>query len=106
MNIKIYFNRTYKNSANLINVEINCRYFTIQKNNKSKDELLIDNMVVCGKNELINSIEFYINGYKNIIEIYPDEKIYSTELNYENTKRINISQLNQFIVNNLIELEY
>lgn len=98
MELKIYLNKTYKNTCNLISIDINCKYFNIISN-KEKKQLLIDNLGVFTNN--INSIEFLHNGYKNIIEIYSNATIFTSEKEYtKNLKAKNVFELNN-IINNL-----
>lgn len=82
MKIKIFLNKTYKNTCNLISIDIKCHYFKILNNN-----LLIDNIGVCNL-DIINSIEFIVNGYKNTIE-FENKKIFTSELIYTNILEIN-----------------
>lgn len=98
MNITIYLNKTYKNTCNLISVDIKCKYFNIISN-KEKKQLLIDNLEVLTNN--IHSIEFLHYGYKNIIEIYSNTSVFTSEKEYtKKLKAKNVFELNN-IINNL-----
>lgn len=98
MNLTIYLNKVYKNSCDLISIDISCKYFNIISN-KEKKQLLIDNLEVSTNN--INSIEFLHYGYKNIIEIYYNTSIFTSEKEYtKKLKAKNVFELNN-IINNL-----
>ena len=97
MELKIFLNKTYKNTCNLISIDINCKYFNIISN-KEKKQLLIDNLGVLTNN--INSIEFLHYGYKNIIEIYSNTSIFTSEKEYtKKLKAKNVFELNNMISN-------
>lgn len=68
MKIRMYLNRTYKNSCNLIEFNIKADKFRIIKNNENKNVFIINNISYVDNKELINSIEFMYYGYKNSIE--------------------------------------
>lgn len=81
MEIKIYLNRTHKNSCNLISFNINARNFNIIKNNNEKNVITINNITYVDDKDLINSIEFLHNGYMSSIE-FNNLKIKGTEIPY------------------------
>lgn len=76
---EIYFNKTYKGSANLICVEVKGHYLHIDQVNKV---LLIDNKMVAPLRE-INEIRFLVGGYyQNIHIAEPDAVIIPTDIEY------------------------
>lgn len=98
MEIKIYFNRTYKSSINLIYKNIKCKYFNILKNNNGEELITIDNISIVNKNNIINSIEFLHYNYINKIQNFDKGKIYSTKLIFDKKNiNININNLKNFI---------
>lgn len=98
MELRIFLNKTYKNTCNLISIDIECKYFNIISN-KEKKQLLIDNLGVLTNN--INSIEFLHYGYKNIIQLYSNTNIFTSEKEYtKKLKAKNVFELNN-IINNL-----
>lgn len=98
MQIKIYFNRVCKNSANLIYKNIKCKYFNISKNNDGEELITIDNITIVNKENIINSIEFLHYNYINKIQNFNKGKIYSTNLIFDKKNiNININNLKKFI---------
>lgn len=98
MQIKIYFNRVYKNSINLIYKNIKCRCFSISKNNDGEELITIDNITIVNKDNIINSIEFLHYNYINKIQNFNKGKIYSTNLIFDKKNiNINIDNLKNFI---------
>lgn len=98
MQIKIYFNRVYKNSINLIHKNIKCRYFSISKNDDGEEFITIDNITIVNKENIINSIEFSHYNYINRIQNFNEGKIYSTKLIFDKKNiNINIDNLKKFI---------
>lgn len=98
MQIKIFFNRTYKNSINLIYKNIKCKYFNISKNNDGEELVIVDNIAIINKNNIINSIEFAHYNYINKIQNFDEGKIYSTNLIFDKKNiNINIYNLKKFI---------
>lgn len=95
MLIRIYFNYCYKNSCDLVFKDVNCKYFNVSKNS-----LIIDNRKVVNSSELVNSIEFYQAGYKNVVELNNERSLIATNLYYEKEKRIDVDSLNNFIIEN------
>lgn len=93
MMIRIYFNYCYKNSCDLVFKDVNCKYFNVSKNS-----LIIDNRKVINSEKIVNSIEFYQAGYKNIIELNSERSLKVTDLCYEKEKRIDVDKLNNFII--------
>ena len=81
MEIKIYLNRTHKNSCNLIMFYIKAKNFRIIKNNEGKNVITINNITYVDTKDLINSIEFMHNGYMNSIE-FNNLKIKGTNIAY------------------------
>lgn len=76
---EIYFNKTYKNSCNLIRKDIKGHYLHIDQVNKV---VLIDNVIIA-KLEEVNEIRFLIRGYYQSIHIAePNAKILSTDIPY------------------------
>ena len=95
MNIKIYFNKAFKQSANLIALETKCSYF-----NLTDDELIIDGRIAANQLTLkkINSIEFITGGYKSTIAVKEHEPIKSSIYNHNNfTIRRNLDDVIYFI---------
>ena len=81
MEIKMYLNRTYKNSCNLIMFHIKAKNFRIIKNNEGKNVVTINNITYVDDKNLINSIEFMHNGYMSSIE-FNNLKIKGTDVAY------------------------
>ena len=81
MKIRVYLNRTYKNSCNLIMFNIKAKNFRIIKNNENENVITINNITYVDDKDLINSIEFMQNGYMNLIE-FNNLKIKGTDISY------------------------
>lgn len=78
---KLYYNKTYKHTCNLITEEKKGHYINI-----TSDGVIIDGFGVA-KREEIHSVEFYVNGYKQVFEVNPNGKIEATDIEYpENMK--------------------
>lgn len=72
----IYYNKTYKNTCNLITEERKGHYLVITNNG-----VLIDGLGVANRAE-VHSIEFLVNGYKQVFEVNPNGKIEATDIEY------------------------
>ena len=81
MKIRMYLNRTHKNSCNLIMFNIKAENFRIMKNNENKNVITINNITYVDNKDLINSIEFMQSGYMNSIE-FNNLKIKGTDIVY------------------------
>lgn len=81
MKIKIYLNRTYLHSANLITLELDVKSFRINKNNENKNYITIDGITYVDENNVINSIEFLHYGYISSIELN-NTSIYTASIEY------------------------
>lgn len=81
MRIKIYLNRTYLHTANLITLELDARSFRVNKNNEEKNYITIDGITYVDENNIINSIEFLHYGYISSIELN-NTNIYTTSIEY------------------------
>ena len=76
---EVYFNKTYKNSCNLIRKDIKGHYLHIDQVNKV---VLIDNIIIA-KLEEVNEIRFLVKAYyQNIHIAEPTAKILSTDIPY------------------------
>ena len=76
---EIYYNKTYKNSCNLVKETIKGKYLHIDQVNKIA---LIDNIKVADLKD-INEIRFLVNGYcQNIHIAEPNTKIVATDIKY------------------------
>ena len=76
---EIYFNKTYKNSCNLIRKDIKGHYLHIDQVSKV---VLIDNVKVADLKD-INEIRFLVGGYyQNIHIAEPNAKIVATDIEY------------------------
>lgn len=74
---EIYFNKTYKNSCNLIRKNVKGHYLHIDQVNKV---VLVDNVVIA-KLEEVNEIRFLVKGYyQNIHIAEPNTKIIATDI--------------------------
>lgn len=83
INYEIYYNKTYKNSCNLIRKDIKGHYLHIDQVNKIA---LIDNIKITDLKD-INEIRFNINGYyQNIHIAEPNTKIITTDIIYKEVK--------------------
>lgn len=85
MKIKIYLNRTYSHSANLITLELDVKNFRINKNNEGKNYITIDGSTYVDEDNIINSIEFLHYGYTSSIEL-SNTSIYTASIEY--TKKL------------------
>lgn len=81
MRIKIYCNRTYLHSANLITLELDVKSFRVNKNNEGKNYITIDGITYVDENNIINSIEFLHYGYISSIEL-SNTSIYTASIEY------------------------
>lgn len=98
MKITLYLNKTYKHSCNLISIDINCKNFNLLSYKDNTKILLIDNIGVY--TNFINSIDFFVNNYKNTIEVNNNGNICSTNLEYKEKIIINdVENLNNFLLN-------
>ena len=88
MKIKIYLNRTYLHTANLISVELDAKNFKINKNNENKNYITIDGITYIDENNVINSIEFLHRGYISSIEL-SSTSIYTASIEY--TKKLHFN---------------
>ena len=76
---EVYFNKTYKNSCNLIRKDTKGHYLHIDQVNKI---VLIDNVKVADLKD-INEIRFLVGGYyQNIHIAEPNAKIIATDIEY------------------------
>ena len=76
---EIYYNKTYKNSCNLIKEIRKGHYLHIDQVNKIA---IIDNVKVADLKD-INEIRFLVNGYyQNIHIAEPNAKIVATDIEY------------------------
>lgn len=85
MRTKIFLNRTYIHSANLITLELDARNFRINKNNEGKNYITINGITYVDEDNIINSIEFLHYGYISSIELN-NTSIYTTSIEY--TKKL------------------
>lgn len=85
MKIKIYLNRTYLYSANLITLELDAKQFKINKNNEGKNYIAIDGITYVDGDNIINSIDFLHYGYISSIEL-SSTSIYTASIEY--TKKL------------------
>ena len=81
MKLKIFLNRTFAHSANLITLELDVKNFRINKNNEKKNFLTINGVTYVDEYGLINSIEFLHYGYISSIELNKSN-IYTTSIEY------------------------
>lgn len=81
MKIKMFLNRTYAKSANMVSLELDARSFRIIKNNEGKICVTIDNITYVDEQNIINSIEFLHYGYTSSIEL-SNTNIYTTSIEY------------------------
>lgn len=76
---EVYFNKTYKNSCNLVRKDIKGHYLHIDQVNKV---VLIDNIIIA-KLEEVNEVRFLVKDYyQNIHIAEPTAKILSTDIPY------------------------
>lgn len=85
MKIKIFLNRNFLHTANLITLELDIKNFRINKNNEGKNYITIDGITYVDKDNIINSIEFLHCGYTSSIEL-SNTDIYTTSIEY--TKKL------------------
>lgn len=69
MRIKIFLNRSFLHTANLITLELDVKNFRINKNNAGENYITIDGMTYVDEKNIINSIEFLHYGYISSIEL-------------------------------------
>jgi hypothetical protein len=82
---EIYYNKTYKNSCNLIKEIKKGYYLYIDQVNKI---LLIDNVKIAELKE-INQIKFLVNGYYQVINIAePNTTIQGTDIEYRKESEV------------------
>ena len=86
MRIKIFLNRVYLHSANMIMLEADAKRFSIDKNNKGKTYITIDEITFVDEKNIINSIEFLHYGYTSKIAINNNAGIYTAKIEY--TKKL------------------
>ena len=86
MKIKIFLNRVYLNSANMIMLEVDAKRFSIDKNNEGKTYLTIDGVTFVDEKNIINSIEFMNYGYTSKIGVNNNIGIYTAKIEY--TKKL------------------
>ena len=85
MRIKIFLNRSFLHTANLITLELDAKNFRINKNNEGKNYITIDGITYVDAKNIINSIEFLHYGYISSIELNKTN-IYTTSIKY--TKKL------------------
>lgn len=86
MRIKIFLNRVYLHSANMITLEVDAKKFSIDKNNEGKTYLTIDGITFVDNDNIINSIEFLNYGYTSKIGVNNNIGIYTAKIEY--TKKL------------------
>ena len=86
MKIKIFLNRVYLHSANMIMLEVDAKRFSIDKNNEGKTYITIDGVTFVDEKNIINSIEFLHYGYNSKIAINNNAEIYTAKIKY--TKKL------------------
>lgn len=59
---ELFYKKTIPGTANLIKKQVKGNYISIDN-----DNILIDNIIIAKKSEL-HSIDFFVRGYKNVIE--------------------------------------
>lgn len=69
MRIKIFLNRSFLHTANLITLELDVKNFRINKNNAGENYITIDGIAYVDEKNIINSIEFLHYGYISSIEL-------------------------------------
>ena len=85
MRIKIFLNRSFLHTANLITLELDTKNFRINKNNAGENYITIDGITYVDTKNIINSIEFLHYGYISSIELNKTN-IYTTSIEY--TKKL------------------
>ena len=86
MRIKIFLNKVYLHSANMIMLEVDAKRFSIDKNNEGKTYITIDGVTYVDNNNIVNSIEFLHYGYSSKIAINNNAGIYTAKIEY--TKKL------------------
>ena len=86
MKIKIFLNRVYLHSANIIMLEIDAKKISIDKNNWGKSYITIDGTTFVDNNNIINSIEMLVRGYNSKIATNNNNGIYTAKIEY--TKKL------------------
>ena len=86
MKIKIFLNKVYLHSANMIMLEVDAKRFSIDKNNEGKTYITIDGITYVDNNNIVNSIEFMNYGYTSKIAINNNAGIYTAKIEY--TKKL------------------
>ena len=86
MKIKIFLNKVYLHSANMIMLEADVKRFSIDKNNEGKTYITIDGATFVDEKDVINSIEFLHYGYNSKIAINNNAGIYTAKIEY--TKKL------------------
>ena len=86
MRIKIFLNKVYLHSANMIMLEVDAKRFSIDKNNESKTYITIDGITFVDNDNMINSLEFVNYGYTSKIAINNNAGIYTAKIEY--TKKL------------------
>lgn len=86
MKIKIFLNRVYLHSANMIMLEVDAKRFSIDKNNENKTYITIDGITFVDNDNIINSIEFLHYGYNSKIAINNNAGTYTAKIEY--TKKL------------------
>lgn len=86
MKIKIFLNRVYLHSANMIMLEVDAKRFSIDKNNEGKTYITIDGVTFLDNDNMINSVEFMNYGYTSKIAINNNIGIYTAKIEY--TKKL------------------
>lgn len=82
MKIKIFLNRVYLHSANMIMLEVDARGFRTDKNNEGKTYITIDGVTFVDEKNIINSIEFLHYGYTSKIGVNNNAGIYTAKIEY------------------------
>lgn len=86
MKIKMFLNKVYLHSANIIMLEVDAKKFSIDKNNEKKSYITIDGITFVDNKSVINSIEFLHYGHNSKIAINNNSEIYTTKIEY--TKKL------------------
>ena len=86
MKTKIFLNKVYLHSANMIMLEVDAKRFSIDKNNEGKSYITIDGITYVDDNNIINSIEFLNYGYTSKIGVNNNIGIYTAKIEY--TKKL------------------
>ena len=94
MRIKIFLNRSFLHTANLVTVELDTKNFRISKNNEGKNYITIDGITYVDEKNIINSIEFLHYGYISSIELNKTS-ICTTSIEY--TKKLYFKDFSSFV---------